>query len=109
MHSRGIYFRDLSAGNIIIIISNRSFDFSLIDTGRIKDFNNRLSFQAKKTLRFADMVRLLNKFDWEVRNIFLKKYFQLNNRKLSIFNKFTFLKYDLHVSFKRFRKTLYKK
>jgi hypothetical protein len=108
MHSRGLFFSDLSGGNILLITNNNSFYFELIDTGRVKNFNSSLKFSNRLNLRIKDIERLLNKFDWEIRNIFLKKYFLLNNKKLNLYTKYSLLIYDFLVRFKRFRKKLIK-
>jgi hypothetical protein len=109
MHGRGLFFNDLSAGNLFININDKRFDFELIDTGRVKNFYSNLSFQSRKKQRMKDIVRLLNKFDWETRNIFLKYYFQLNNQSLSLLDKLSLIKYDIFVETKRFRKKIQKK
>jgi hypothetical protein len=109
MHGRGLFFNDLSAGNIFIIIEDDKFKFELIDTGRVKNFYTNLSFKARKNQRMKDVVRLLNKFDWETRNIFLKFYFQLNNQPLNLLDKFSLIKYDIFVESKRLRKKIQKK
>ena len=109
MHSRGVFFNDLSAGNILMLIENNNFHFELIDTGRVKNFNSSLNYKTRKTQRMKDLVRLLNKFDWEIRNIFLKHYFALNNKKPSFFTKLQLVKYDVFVNSKRLRKKMLKK
>ena len=109
MHGRGLFFNDLSAGNLFININDKRFDFELIDTGRVKNFYSNLSFQSRKKQRMKDIVRLLNKFDWETRNIFLKYYFQLNNQSLTLLDKLSLIKYDIFVETKRFRKKIQKK
>ena len=109
MHSRGVFFNDLSAGNILMLIENNNFHFELIDTGRVKNFNSSLNYKTRKTQRMKDLVRLLNKFDWEIRNIFLKHYFSLNNKKPSFFTKLQLVKYDVFVNSKRLRKKILKK
>ena len=109
MHGRGLFFNDLSAGNIFIIIEDDKFKFELIDTGRVKNFYTNLSFKTRKNQRMKDVVRLLNKFDWETRNIFLKFYFQLNNQPLNLLDKFSLIKYDIFVESKRLRKKIQKK
>ncbi|NCW63490.1 MAG: hypothetical protein EBW04_05085 [Betaproteobacteria bacterium] len=109
MHGRGLFFNDLSAGNIFIKINDNHFDFELIDTGRVKNYFSNLSFQSRKRQRMKDIVRLLNKFDWETRNIFLKYYFQLNNKSLSLLDKLSLINYDVFVEIKRFRKKIQKK
>ena len=109
MHSRGVFFNDLSAGNILMVIEKNNFHFELIDTGRVKNFNSSLNYKTRKTQRMKDLVRLLNKFDWEIRNIFLKHYFALNNKKPSFFTKLQLVKYDVFVNSKRLRKKILKK
>ena len=109
MHGRGLFFNDLSAGNIFIKINDNHFDFELIDTGRVKNYFSNLSFQSRKRQRMKDIVRMLNKFDWETRNIFLKYYFQLNNKSLSLLDKLSLINYDVFVEIKRFRKKIQKK
>jgi hypothetical protein len=109
MHSRGVFFNDLSAGNILMLIENNNFHFELIDTGRVKNFNSSLNYKTRKTQRIKDLVRILNKFDWEIRNIFLKHYFALNNKKPSFFTKLQLVKYDVFVNSKRLRKKMLKK
>ncbi len=109
MHGRGLFFNDLSAGNIFIKINDNHFDFELIDTGRVKNYFSNLSFQTRKRQRMKDIVRMLNKFDWETRNIFLKYYFQLNNKSLSLLDKLYLINYDVFVEIKRFRKKIQKK
>ncbi|MGA1426602.1 MAG: lipopolysaccharide kinase InaA family protein [Methylophilaceae bacterium] len=109
MHSRGVFFNDLSAGNILMLIENNNFHFELIDTGRVKNFNSSLNYKTRKTQRMKDLVRLLNKFDWEIRNIFLKHYFSINNKKPGLFTKLQLVKYDVFVNSKRLRKKMLKK
>ena len=109
MHSRGLFFNDLSAGNLYINLNDKDFDFELIDTGRVKNFYNRLSFRTRRKQRMKDIERLLNKFDWETRNIFLKFYFQLNNKSVSILDKFSLIRYDIFVEIKRLKKKIQKK
>lgn len=109
MHSRGLFFNDLSAGNLYINLNDKDFDFELIDTGRVKNFYSRLSFRRRRKQRMKDIERLLNKFDWETRNIFLKFYFQLNNKSVSILDKFSLIRYDIFVEIKRLKKKIQKK
>lgn len=107
MHGKGIYFKDLSAGNILFNIQSESIQFSLIDTGRLSDNFSNLSFKSRQRERVKDLVRIMNKFDWSTRNIFLKKYLLLNNKHLNILFKFSFLKYDTFVFLKRLRKKVF--
>ncbi len=68
MHGRGILFRDLSGGNILIGKTGEGqLAFSLIDTGRIHVFGGPLSLRQ----RFADLVRICNKLHRAGREKFL--------------------------------------
>ncbi|MEK9770876.1 MAG: lipopolysaccharide kinase InaA family protein [Nitrosomonadales bacterium] len=106
MHSKGIFFKDLSAGNILFNIHDESIEFSLIDTGRLSNHFSNLAFKSRQRERIQDLVRIMNKFDWATRNIFLKKYLNLNHKHLDILFKFSFLQYDAFVFLKRLRKKI---
>jgi hypothetical protein len=98
MHGGGIQFRDLSGGNILI---DRAEDgklaFSLIDTGRIRIHEQRLTLRQ----RFADLVRVCNKLHWEGRKEFLKIYLTAMHRRLHWWHRLPFYLYDVKVAAKR--------
>jgi hypothetical protein len=98
MHGRGILFRDLSGGNILIRKQdNGILDFSLIDTGRIHVFRAGLNlFQ-----RFADLVRICNKLHWAGREKFLQIYLAALGKKLRWWHRLQFFAYDAKVVAKR--------
>ncbi len=95
MHNRGVFFRDLSGGNILV---NRGEGcdllFRLIDTGRIRVYPTRLSdYQC-----MADLVRVGNKLHWRGRELLMMNYL---GRPMGRFRRLLFLFYDLKVEVKR--------
>ncbi len=98
MHGKGICFRDLSGGNILI---NKPVDgklsFALIDTGRLRAFNHPLALGG----RLSDLVRICNKMDAASRMQFLDIYLSRIGHKLRWFDKIPFWLYDGKVVLKR--------
>lgn len=98
MHGRGILFRDLSGGNILISkLDDGGLGFSLIDTGRLHAFQRPLSLNQ----RFADLVRICNKLPWHGREKFLQIYLSAIGQRLRWWHRLPFFAYDLKVSAKR--------
>jgi hypothetical protein len=98
MHSRGIHFRDLSGGNILVnVAANNSLSFSLIDTARIHAFNHGIRFN----LRIADLARACHKLNWAGRERFIQIYSGLTGRQFTWLNRLQFRLYDFKVSLKR--------
>jgi len=98
MHSRGIYFRDLSGGNILVnILTDNKLQFSLIDTARLHSFNHPIALR----LRIADLTRACHKLHWAGRERFMHIYLGLTGRKLRWQDKLQFYLYDFKVSMKR--------
>lgn len=98
MHSRGIYFRDYSGGNILISIQNdNQLVFSLIDTARLRSLNHSLSLK----LRTADLTRACHKLHPAGRKRFMQIYLGLSGRKYNLLTQLRFLRYDLKVKLKR--------
>ncbi len=98
MHSRGIHFRDLSGGNILVKISdNNKLQFSLIDTARLHSFNH----SAALKLRVADLTRACHKLHWPGREHFMNIYLGLTGRKFRWQDKLQFHLYDFKVATKR--------
>jgi hypothetical protein len=98
MHSRGIHFRDLSGGNILVnILAKNKLEFSLIDTARLHSFNHATAL----TLRVADLTRACHKLDWEHRERFMNIYLGLTGRKFRWQDKLQFHLYDFKVATKR--------
>lgn len=98
MHGRGVLFRDLSGGNILISKADDArFSFSLIDTGRIRVFRGPLPLRE----RFADLARICNKLHWEGREKFLGIYLSALRAALRWWHRWPFAAYDLKVAAKR--------
>ena len=98
MHGRGILFRDLSGGNILIDkTAAGNLGFSLIDTGRIHVFRGPLSLHQ----RFADLVRICNKLHGDGRKKFLAIYLAALHEPLRWWHRWPFLVYDAKVAAKR--------
>ena len=98
MHGRGILFRDLSGGNILIDKTDEGqLAFSLIDTGRIHIFRGPLPLRE----RFADLARICNKLHRAGREKFLGIYLSALRKKLRWWHRWPFFAYDLKVAAKR--------
>lgn len=98
MHGRGIFFRDLSGGNILVNQrADGSLAFTLIDTGRIHVFLRPLPLGK----RLADLVRICHKLDWQGRAIFMPIYLNRLNRNFGWRQRLPFLLYDLKAALKR--------
>lgn len=98
MHSRGIYFRDFSGGNILVNIdNNQNLHFSLIDTARLHAYNHAIPLN----LRVADLTRACHKLHNEGRVRFMQIYLGLSGRKLNVAITLRFWLYDFKVKLKR--------
>lgn len=98
MHGRGIFFRDLSGGNILIRkTADDTLAFSLIDTGRIHVFSRPLPLGK----RLADLTRICNKLHWAGRKQFMALYMARLGRKFSWWQRVPFYLYDTKVALKR--------
>ena len=98
LHGRGIYFRDLSGGNILICDMQKGQSaFSLIDTGRLRAFDLPLTIGK----RLSDLVRVCNKMDTSGRDRFMTMYMAGINRRFGGMWRAPFVLYDLKVELKR--------
>ena len=102
MHSRGIHFRDLSGGNILVNISESNgmknqLSFSLIDTARIHSYSHGIALN----LRIADLTRACHKLDWVGRERFMQIYLGLSGRQFTWQHRLQFQLYDFKVKMKR--------
>ncbi len=73
MHGKGVFFRDLSAGNILVSITAAApgaAAFSLIDTTRARFF----PYPLDRRRRLCDLMRICHPLDTERRQQFLKAY-----------------------------------
>lgn len=95
LHGSGIFFRDLSGGNILVQRqADGGLQFKLIDTGRIRVYPTGIT----RSRRMADMVRVGNKLDWAGRRRLMEHYL---GKPMSAFQRLQFGIYDLKVGLKR--------
>lgn len=98
MHSRGVFFRDLSGGNILIRKTGEdNLSFSLIDTGRAHFFNHG----AALSKRFSDMARTCNKLHPDGRNALMTLYMAKMGKSFGFKEKLPFIIYNVKVILKR--------
>ena len=98
MHKSGVFFRDLSGGNILVQLQeNHQLTFSLIDTARARFYTHSTAMKY----RISDLARICNKLHWAGRERFLGLYFANIGRKLTPSIKLSFYLYDFKVAFKR--------
>jgi len=98
MHGRGIFFRDLSGGNILVRkCADGRLAFTLIDTGRIHVFLRPLPLGK----RLADLVRICNKLHWPGREMFMSFYLSPLRKHFAFHYRLSFYLYDLKVWMKR--------
>ncbi len=98
MHGRGVFFRDLSGGNILVSKgSDGRLEFSLIDTARAH-FYQRGTILPK---RIADLTRICNKLHAEGRNHFMNIYMDKLGKPFSLRWQLPFNIYNAKVVIKR--------
>ena len=100
MHNRGVFFRDLSGGNVLI--NKVNITFSLIDTARLYAYNYPLSMAA----RLSDLSRLCNKLKPAQRDEFMLLYCKKIGRDFGFMQKIPFIIYDVKVAVKRQFRTI---
>lgn len=100
LHGRGVFFRDLAGGNILIKKqADGKLDFTLIDINRARFFNRNATLSE----RLSDLTRICNKLHWSGREKLVGHYLQHTKYKLP-FNfrcRLPFYLYDFKVKFKR--------
>lgn len=98
LHGRGIFFRDLSGGNILVRIQAGGIpEFVLIDTGRIRVYPRALTLGQ----RLSDLVRICHKLDWTNRKDFMCLYLGWLGYRFGWRQRLPFVLYDLKVALKR--------
>jgi tRNA A-37 threonylcarbamoyl transferase component Bud32 len=98
MHNRGIFFRDLSGGNILIRKSEtNTLIFSLIDTGRVHFFNHATPLSK----RISDLARVCNKLHSAGRDRFMTLYMEKLGRRFGFWQRIPFYLYNTKVILKR--------
>lgn len=104
MHTRGVFFRDLSAGNILLRVNvYGALEFMLIDTTRARFYAKSLPLR----LRLLDLMRLCHPLHWLGRNALLTQYLAHSGLRLRWWMKIPFVYYDgkhrLKNALKRYR------
>lgn len=101
MHGRGVYFRDLSAGNILFRFrSDKSIEFALIDTARALFYDRSVGLRQ----RLCDLMRICHPLCWKGRKIFLARYMAFIGRHYRAWMNIAFYYYDLkHLLKGKFR------
>lgn len=98
LHARGIHFRDLSGGNLLVeVAEGQPWRFTLIDTGRLRAYNQALPLR----LRLDDLVRVCNKLHWAGREALLGRYYSAMGRPFGRWQRLPFYLYDWKVELKR--------
>ncbi|MCB5184301.1 lipopolysaccharide kinase InaA family protein [Methylobacillus gramineus] len=98
MHDKGVFFRDLSGGNILVTKqANELLEFSLIDTNRAHFFNHPTVLGK----RLSDLTRVCVKLPWESREQLVGMYLQALNQKFTFKHRLPFHIYDLKVGLKK--------
>lgn len=98
MHGRGVFFRDLSGGNLLVGRDAQAHPtFTLIDTGRAR-FHDHATPVGE---RIADLSRVCNKLDRASRRQLIERYEAGSGLRLGLRTTVAFGLYDLKVAFKR--------
>jgi hypothetical protein len=91
MHGRGVFFRDLSAGNLLLRrTEGGQIEFALIDTARVR--MGLKSLPVRK--RLADLMRLCHPLAWAGREELLRAYFAAAKIRFAPWMRLAFHYYD---------------
>ena len=102
MHERGVFHRDLSAGNVLAQARDGRVVFSAIDTGRARFYSHPLPLG----LRLADLKRICHPLDWPERNVFVGLYLDRLGLTFTPVLRLPFALYDLKHRLKRLMRPL---
>jgi hypothetical protein len=92
MHERGVFFRDLSAGNVLARPrADGRLEFLLIDTTRLRAMEREVPFRQ----RLSDLKRIVHPLAWAGRRAFLSVYLSGAGRRLSSWMLLPVAVYDL--------------
>lgn len=90
MHEKGIYFKDHSPGNTLIVINNNTYDFYLVDLNRMWFSKLNLVARMKSYVRLTpkkEMVKSMSSEYAELSGEGFEKAFELMGYLLRNFNK----------------------
>lgn len=106
MHATGIFFRDLSGGNILVNHGDEGeLIFSLIDTARIRS----TPFGVPKSQRIADLKRLVLKLNVEQQAEFMNAYLSRIKRRFTLRDQLSFRLFSMKIKLKRIKRRLRKR
>ena len=106
MHRRGIFFRDLSGGNVLVEIgAGNELKFSLIDTARARC----TSWGVCVPDRVSDLKRLVLKLQPKQQAYFIDKYMSRLGARFSMRYRLTFKLYAVKTDLKRFKRRVIRK
>ncbi|MDX9706334.1 MAG: hypothetical protein RBT86_02015 [Azospira sp.] len=98
MHGGGVFFRDLSGGNILVRPeADGDFSCTLIDTGRIRVYRDGVPLSA----RLSDLSRICNKLHWAGREALVGEYLAAIGKTFGWRHRLPFHLYDAKVRLKR--------
>lgn len=98
MHGHGVFFRDLSGGNILVKkAADGKLAFSLIDTGRAHFYLRGTALPK----RISDLTRICNKLHAAGRDRFMQIYMARLAKKFGFYQRLPFYLYNAKVSMKR--------
>ncbi|SDU18136.1 lipopolysaccharide kinase InaA family protein [Halopseudomonas salegens] len=101
LHTLGVYFRDLTGGNILVHMDDpANIHFSLIDTARARFYPHWTPMAA----RLSDLKRTCYKLDWEGRIAFMEGYLSVLGRNFGFFYRLPFHYFDWKMNVKRLLK-----
>ncbi len=103
MHDRGVFFRDLSAGNLLLRRGgDGAIEYALIDTARARFLPRPLPLRQ----RLADLKRICHPLPWPERRAFLDAYMRAGGRAFQPWMLLPLLVYDWKHRLKRAIKPL---
>ena len=98
MHDRGVFFRDLSGGNILLRAGAEGvFEFTLIDINRARFYNHKTALKK----RISDLTRICQKLHWAGREALVGEYLEALGKQFSWRLRLPFYVYDTKVWLKR--------
>ncbi|MBM4142834.1 MAG: hypothetical protein FJ225_04460 [Lentisphaerae bacterium] len=98
MHERGVFFRDLSPGNVLVRVSNATdVAFALIDTTRLRGYPREVPLRR----RLSDLKRLGHPLPWSGRRALLQAYLSAPGPRFRVWMLWPSVLYDLKHALKR--------
>ena len=96
LHHRGVFYRDLSAGNVLFRAEDGSPSFALIDTARARFYAHPITFGR----RLADLKRIAHPLDEALRMDLLRRYTAKIGKRVAPWMQLPFLLYNWKHRFK---------